>query len=299
MSDLNAARQRIMKRIHEESQVQDARSMAFSSNKSTGCSIVLQGVGGNVVRHADLARADAVHWEQVYTAVASVCHEFVPQLRILTELHRQQCERRQENMDLRIRVAQVHNPFSLYLDRRRLLAERKLERLHLLRQQLAGTALVDLQIVQGWLSETDASPWGAEELLADVILADLPPAKFLEAFGLPYLNSSNPEGPAGARALWSLAASLWALGAYARAELMSMPPATVCRAPGCNSLRVERVCVLTPARTEGEGKPIVRASSKPKHAPWALDDDPPLTKHLPRVGFMTPASLHEYEWQDE
>lgn len=206
--------------------------------------------------------ADSQTWEQAYEAAALVCHDFVPQLRILSELHRQHFERRQEEMDLRTRVVQLDNPFSLYLSRRRLLAESRLQRLQRLRERLAGTALVELQTVQHWLREAQGNPGAAQAHSA----------KLLEAFGLSSLDSPEPGGIAGARALWSLAASLWALGAFVRAELAMLPPATA-RGSFCSTIHAPRICALDAAGPEDEGSQAAKARAPPNPPPWAQYHD--------------------------
>jgi len=215
-----------------------------------------------------LSEEDMQYWQQVYHEAAAASHEDMPQLRLLSELQRQHSERWQEGVDLRFRVAQVHNPFALYLSRRRLLAEQRLRRLQLMRERLAGAALAELATVQRWLNTAaEIFPTGGSAHKSD---AQRISETLLEGYGL-----SRSTGCAGARSLWSLAASLWALGAYAKAELEMLPPATWTKGPYCGAVRIERICSLAPSAIEDEKPEKTRRRLEPSLPPWGRDGDPP------------------------
>jgi hypothetical protein len=214
-------------------------------------------------------------WAPVYTGVASVVREFAPELRIISELQRQHCERHQEALDLRARLQQARNPFSLYLGRRRHLAEGRLQRLQLVRERLAGAALVELQEVQRWMLEASGA---AAEKLDD--FPNLPPVlrlkyyRFLEAFGVSHLDGLEVEGPGGARALWSLTAAVWALGAYLRTELADLPPAHSPHDAGefKAAMKIDRVCALDKLEVRKQRRPAPRTSREARPAPWVNND---------------------------
>jgi len=226
-------------------------------------------------------QADTDHWARVYAAVATTCRQFMPQVGYLAVLHRQQCERRQEELDLCSRLRHVHNPFSVYLAHRRFMAESRLQCLQLVRQRLAGAALVELQRVQDSLHAN----WSISE--EDTQHA-LPLARLL-SFGLSHQG--------GARALCSVAACLCALDFHARAELAEVPPPMV-KAPGDRAARIERFS--NAFTTPGDGRSGRKVLSRPtdagrlrsEQAP-AAEFDVPKPKPVKKVTLVVPGETAE------
>jgi len=204
-------------------------------------------------------KATTDHWARVYESVASSCRSLMPQVRELAELHRQQCERQAEEIDLCSRLAHQNNPFSAYLDHRHFLAESRLQRLQTVRQRLTGTALVELQRAQDWLNENCKSDEDMQKLS--------PLVKLFEAFGHSSEDSQFSAGTdgnqGGARALWSAAACLHALDSYTGTELAELPPAPV-KAPGCSM----RLCLKDLPKGVAYTRPA-RCATYHVAAPWA------------------------------
>jgi len=162
----------------------------------------------------------------------------------------------------------VDNPFSLYLTRRRTLAESRLQRLQLVRQRLAGVALVELQKVQHWLLKVEQS-W--HHLAKGVDAGTVSTASRPRVQDPSDAKKAPPESRATSRALWSLAASLWALGAFVRAELAMSPPASV-RDRFCGALRIDRMCALSAGERKENQRHHSRKSDVISYAPYATDD---------------------------
>lgn len=225
-------------------------------------------------------QADTDHWARVYAAVATTCREFMPQVGYLAELHRQQCERRQEELDLYSRLRHVHNPFSVYLAHRRFMAESRLQCLQLVRQRLAGAALIEMQRVQDSLQ--------AHWTISEEDAKHASPLTRLLSFGVSHQG--------GARALCSVAACLCALDFYARAELAEVPP-PMAKAPGAHAVHSERLSphAFTAAEDGRLGrKPPKRLTDAERpRTGGATEIDAPKPKPVKRVTIVAPGEAAE------